>query len=182
MIETTIVARGALTVRQAQSLAHLMLHCDTVDASKVGRQIGMPLPAEMLRAQGSGDWHVLHLSPDEWLFIGPVGQAADLEARLAAASRETALSLVDISDRSLAVEICGATSPDLLAAGCPLDLDDAQFPEGSCSRTLFGKVPVMLWRVGGGPTFRMEYARSYHGYVLDLIGAAAANLPLRPAN
>jgi sarcosine oxidase subunit gamma len=182
MIETTIVARGGLAVRQAQSLAHLMLHCDPVDAPKIGREIGMPLSPEMLRAQGFGRWHVLHLSPDEWLFIGPVGQAAELEARLAAASRETALSLVDISDRSLAIEISGAASPDLLAAGCPLDLDHARFPEGSCSRTLFGKVPVMLWRVGAGPTFRMEYARSYDNYVLDLICAAAADLPHRTEN
>jgi sarcosine oxidase subunit gamma len=96
-------------------------------------------------------------------------------------SGETPLSLAGISDRSLAVEIRGAGSADLLAAGCLLDLDDGQFVEGACARTLFGKLPMILWRVGAGLAFRMEYARSYHAYVPDLLGAAAANMPQRAA-
>ena len=58
-----------------------------------------------------------------------------------------------------------------LHAGCPLDLDIEAFPEGMCTRTIFGKAEIVLWRTGP-VTFRVECGRSFAPYVVGLMAEA----------
>ena len=57
-----------------------------------------------------------------------------------------------------------------------LNLDSliTEFDKGL--RTLFGKAMVMLWRTDDRPTFRLEFARSFGGYVGALLTVAAGDL------
>lgn len=151
-------------VRRAGPAAHLLLHCAPHDAAALGAAAGVELGAAMLRATTRGEWHSLHLAPDEWLLIGPAGGELRFDPGLPHA-------LVDIGERSFGLEIEGPLASALLAAGCPLDLDERAFPASACTRTLFGKVMVMLWRTRGG--FVMEYARSFDGYVVEFVTLAA---------
>lgn len=143
--------------------AQWVLHCAPADAPAVGASFGIDLGTAMLRATRTGDWHALHLAPDEWLLIG--GGAAGL------GPIDVPHALVDVSDRSLGFEISGADAASALNAACPLDLDDAAFPLGSCTRTLFGKVTVVLWRTGDA-TWRLDCGRSFAPYVRALLGLA----------
>ena len=62
----------------------------------------------------------------------------------------------------------------LLNAGVPLDLDLAAFSIGVATRTLLAKADILLWR-RGGERFRLEVARSFYAYVVDILAQAAAD-------
>ncbi|MEQ9246023.1 MAG: sarcosine oxidase subunit gamma family protein, partial [Nitratireductor sp.] len=52
------------------------------------------------------------------------------------------------------------------------DLSPDAFPVGACSRTVFGKAEIILWRTEGD-AFRVECWRSFSDYVFMLLEAAA---------
>lgn len=149
----------------------LLLHCEPDDAQHIARLSGLLLPDVMLRSGHHEGWDALHLSPDEWLLIGEIG-TPELEPRLKAAMERFALSLVDVSERSLAIDIDGVDTARLLNGACSLNFET--FGEGACTRTLFGKVTVMLW--WRGQSVRMSYPRSFDDYVCALLTAIAADL------
>lgn len=148
----------------------LLLHCRPEDAQAVANAIGLVLGDVLLSSVDTASWSALHLSPDEWLLIGPAGDGAHLAAAVADAARPA--SLVDVSDRTLAIDLRGAGAAAWLAGGCPLDI--ALYADGACTRTLFGKATVMLWRRGDG--WRLSYARSFDDYVTTLLRAVAVDL------
>ena len=80
-------------------------------------------------------------------------------------------ALVEVSDRNQGLLLDGPGSEDVLSVGCPLDLDIAAFPVDTCSRTLFGKAEIVLWRTGAH-TFRLEVARSFLPYVIGVLDLA----------
>lgn len=160
-----LLALPGLSVSRAAPEPLYVLHCDPVVAGAVGAATGLDLPAEMLHASASTNGRALHLAPDEWLLIG-WAPSPDLALPLDS-------SLVDVSSRALTLEIEGDRAALLLSTGCPLDL--AQFPPGTCTRTVFGKVQVMLER--RQDCFRMQYGRSFDDYVTTWIETAAPDLP-----
>ena len=166
-----IIAGAQFQARRAQADCQLLLHCDPNDAPQIGRLTGLDLPDVMLTSGQAGGWHALHLSPDEWLLIANADEA-NLGSRFAAASQQFPLSLVDVSERSLSLDIDGDDATLLLNGACPVDFDTFQL--GGCTRTLIGKVTVMLWR--RGQTVRMSYPRSYDAYVCGLLTAIGADL------
>jgi sarcosine oxidase subunit gamma len=78
---------------------------------------------------------VLWLGPDEWLVLG--GHEADYPAAAAA---------VDVSANRVGFELVGPAAAAMLAQGCPLDLDPAAFPAGSCAQSLLARTQVILVR------------------------------------
>lgn len=136
---------------------------------------GVPLPDRMLSASEVDGHAALRLGPDEWLLFGPAGSLPTL-ATLGGGAPPHAL--IDLSDRHLGAELEGPGVRDLLAAGCPLDLDARAMPVGFATRTLLGKAEVLLWRredAGtGAARFRLEAWRSFWPYVVALLTEAAA--------
>lgn len=163
---------AAATVHPAPALAHLLLHCEPHRAEAIGTRADLRLPDGMLDSATTGGWSALHLAPDEWLLIGDPDGASDMTDALAEAGKTAPLSLVDVSDRFVAWDVSGPRVEDLLAAGCSMDLAPASFPVGRCTRTLFGKTTVTLWRTGD-KTFRLEAARSFGPYVEALLARAS---------
>ena len=66
----------------------------------------------------------------------------------------------------------GPQAGAILNAGCPLDFDPAAFPTGMCTRSLFGKADIIIWRTGADE-FRLEVWRSFADYVSALLREAA---------
>jgi len=127
---------------------------------------GLALPEQACRAQAGGERAALWLGPDEQLLLAPVGQNQRLQAELGAALQGLAHSLVDVSQRQAAIAVSGPRARDMLASGCPLDLDPEAFPVGMCARTVFAKAEVVLWR-RSAEEYHLEVARSFSDYVLD---------------
>lgn len=169
-----LIEAAGVSVLQTPAMAHLLLHCEPHDAETIGAAAGLQLPGTMLHSAAAGGWAALHLAPDEWLLIGSLADAPAMAGAIDRAGQGTPLSLVDISDRFLAWDLSGPRVEELLAAGCPMDLATAAFPTGRCTRTLFGKATVMLWRIADD-AFRLEVARSFAPYVEELLSRAAAD-------
>lgn len=150
-----------------------MLHCAPADRADMAEMLGLHLPDTMLRAGFARGWHALHLSPDEWLLIGALNETGAIKAPVGST---IAHSIVDISERNLGVTVVGEGAACLLNAGCALDLSDQAFPAGTCTRTLFGKADILLWRPTDALAFQVEYARSFEDYVRRLMAAASADL------
>jgi sarcosine oxidase subunit gamma len=67
--------------------------------------------------------------------------------------------------------VSGPRADWAINACCALDLHEAMFPIGMCTRTVFGKAEIVLWRTAD-VTFRVEVARSYAPYVWALLEEA----------
>jgi sarcosine oxidase subunit gamma len=114
----------------------------------------------------------LWLGPDEQLLLAPEPHAAQLAQVLQASLANIPHSLVDVSHRQTAFEVTGSNARLLVNAGCPLDLRDAAFPVGMCTRTLFEKSEIVLWRTAPD-TFHIEVWRSFAPYVTGLLAEVA---------
>ena len=73
-------------------------------------------------------------------------------------------AIIDISHRDAAIEVSGPRAAWVINAFCALDLHLAAFPVGMCTRTVFGKAEILLWRTGA-EEFRIDVARSFAPYV-----------------
>lgn len=141
-----------------------------------GQGLGLALPMIACRAAVSGTRVALWLGPDEFLLLVPENEGTAVAANLAAALGVLPHSLVDVSHRQVTLELGGPHAEWLLGAQCPLPLDLRDFPVGMCTRTVFAKAEVVLWR-NASQTFRLEVARSFTQYVVDLLLEIARELP-----
>lgn len=114
--------------------------------------LGLAVP-DVCRATVSGERALLWLGPDEFLLLAHEG----------AESRRWP-ETVDVSHRDVGIGITGPRAQWVINAFCALDLHHSAFPVGMCTRTVFGKAEVLLWRTAAD-TFRIEVARSFAPYV-----------------
>ncbi len=155
-----------LTPAPAASRASLRAGPEAVAA--LSTALGLSLPTRPKTSASANQRHALWLGPDEWMLIGPEG--TDFVA-LAAASG-VLHSAVDISHRNVAVMVSGPGAADAVNAGCPQDLSLAAFPVGACSRTVFGKIEIVLHRTEED-TFRVECWRSFANYCFAMLAEGA---------
>lgn len=141
-----------------------------------GSVFGLALPTTVCRAAMQTGRAALWLGPDEQLLMAPADDLVGLKSAFAAALRDIAHSLVDVSHRQGALELRGPDAAWLLAAGCPLDLDTASFPVGMCTRTVFAKADIVLWRTAA-ETFHVEVWRSFTAYLVGVLQEVARELP-----
>ncbi len=163
-------ANSDVDLQAALPASRLSLRVAPQNAGDLTKALGVELPITP-KTSASGDGrHALWLGPDEWLIIDDrpniaptlVGELSDCSA-------------VDISHRNTAIHVSGAKAEELLNAGCPQNLTLAAFPVGACSRTIFGKVEIVLWRTGKRD-FRIEVWRSFSDYIWDFLVDAARSV------
>jgi len=140
-----------------------------------GEAFGLSLPETACRATTDGNRAALWLGPDEQLLLAPDGEVELIEASLARALQGHAYSLVDVSHRQVGIGIHGPHAEWLLESQCPLPLNLRDFPPGMCTRTVFGKAEIVLWRPAE-QVFRLEVWRSFSLYVVQLLHEVAREL------
>ncbi|HSU05269.1 MAG TPA: sarcosine oxidase subunit gamma family protein [Acetobacteraceae bacterium] len=155
--------------------ARISVRAGRTGAAAIGAAIGVPLGDVPCRANVAADRAALWLGPDEWLLMGLSDDAPALIATAGDAPGDEPASVVDVSHRTIAVQISGARSEEVLNAFCALDLDTHAFPVGMCTRTVFGKAEIVLWRTAP-QTFWLEVARSFAPYVQGCLAEAAREL------
>jgi sarcosine oxidase subunit gamma len=147
---------------------------------------GVAFSEEPCRAVVKGERASLWLGPDEYLLLdfartGMAGAAGMTRAVDAEVTIEAALgqaltgiphSLVNVGHRQFALELRGPHAATILNGACPLDLDLAEFPVGMCTRTVFAKADIVLWRTAS-ETFHVEVWRSFAAYVTGLLDEIA---------
>jgi sarcosine oxidase subunit gamma len=140
-----------------------------------GKVFGVPLPDKACTAMVAGDRAALWLGPDEWLLLAPSQQRDAIEEDFRDTLGELPYSLVDVGERQIALTVEGPQAAVLLNCGCPLDFDE--IPVGFCSRTMLGKVEIVLWRLAP-ERFHIEVWRSFAGYVQLLLAEAGREFGL----
>lgn len=133
-----------------------------------GDAFGVALPREACRSHQAEGRFALWLGPDEWLLIVPGAEPAPIFQAIEAATAGTSRSLVDVSARSVGIEIAGAKAAFVLNQGCPLDLSLDAFPVGMCTRTVFHKAEIVLVRLAPD-VFHIDVWRSFAPYVWELL-------------
>ena len=140
-----------------------------------GEGFGLSLPETACRAATDGHRAALWLGPDEQLLLAPDGEADKIEAAMALALQGHAYSLVDVSHRQVGIGIHGPQAEWLLESQCPLPLNLRDFPVDTCTRTVFAKAEIVLWRPAE-QVFRLEVWRSFSLYVVQVLHEVAREL------
>jgi sarcosine oxidase subunit gamma len=161
--------------RTLDPLSCWSLRVDVAAAASPMAAAALPLAVDVCRAATQGGWSALWLGPDEQLLVGPDSAHTQLAPRLAAALEGISHSLVDVSHRQAAIELNGPDATQLLAMGCPLDFDLAQAPVHFCSRTVYAKAEVVLWRQET-ERFQLHTWRSFLPYVTGLLALGSREL------
>jgi heterotetrameric sarcosine oxidase gamma subunit len=146
----------------------ISLRAPAASVGVLSEALGVSLPLKPKSATTKAGRTALWLGPDEWLVIDEAGKDP-----LADCARVTALhSAVGISHRNVAIAVTGPAAAVTINAGCPQDLSLAAFPAGACSRTILGKVEIVLMRTADD-AFRVECWRSFSDYVWAFLTEAA---------
>ncbi len=170
-------ARGrkspAVTLEEAPFATRLGLRAAETVATRIGVALGLDLPGAMLDTATGEGIESLRLGPDEWLILATGGEAAALCSEIEAIAGEDHVAAVDLSHRFAEIRIAGPAAVEVLAAGCPLDLDPAVAPSGFASRSLLGKCEIVLQRLAGD-RFRLLVDRSFADHCWRFLEHAAA--------
>lgn len=161
-------------LRTLPPAARFILQGGPAARAAAGKAFGVTLPEDSCRANVAGDRAALWLGPDEHLLLAPAGDAHAVATQVASALSGIPHSLVDVSQRQVALQVGGSDASELLNSGCPLDLDPAAFPPGMCTRTLIGKAEAILWRKAAAE-YHLEIWRSFAGYVVDWLREAGGS-------
>jgi sarcosine oxidase subunit gamma len=160
-----------IAVSQLPAAARFSVRGEEIEIAAIGRAFAVALPRQPCRAATSGARSALWLGPDEWLLIAPAGEAGPLTSAMTAALAGEPASIVDISSRQIGIDIAGEWAAEAINAFNALDLDLPAFPAGMCTRTLFGKAEIVLWRTAAD-RFRIEIWRSFAPYVRGCLDEA----------
>jgi sarcosine oxidase, subunit gamma len=155
--------------------ARFVLRCRSDSIAAAGQAFGVALPTEACRAAVSASRAALWLGPDEWLLLAAPDDVAAIMHQFSVALAGAPHSLVDVSQRSAAIAVSGAQAATLISHGCALDLAHAAFPVGTCTRTLFEKAEIVLWRTDEH-TYHVEIERSFAPYVWRMLSQAREDL------
>lgn len=164
------VKNKAVTLTPADPARRLALRAPTGSVAALSKALGVKLPVapKSSATNKAGDRSALWLGPDEWLVIDMAGN----DPIAACAAVRVLHSAVDVSHRNTAILVEGRGAEATLNAGCPQDLSPSMFPVGACSRTILGKIEVVIWRTGAD-AFRVECWRSFSDYAFDFLTEAA---------
>lgn len=134
----------------------------------LSKALGVVLPQRPKTSAAKAGRTALWLGPDEWLVIDENGKDP-----LADCARISVLhSAVGISHRNVAISVIGPAAAATINAGCPQDLSLDAFPVGAASRSILGKVEIVLLRTAAD-AFRVECWRSFSDYVFTFLSEAA---------
>ncbi len=148
----------------------LALRAPEKSLAALSKALGVKLPASPKTSAVKGSRSALWLGPDEWLVIDD----GDRDPQADCAKVKVLHSAVGVSHRNVGISVAGAGAAATINAGCPQDLSLIAFPVGACSRTILGKVEIVLLRTAED-AFRVECWRSFSDYVLTFLEEAAAS-------
>lgn len=164
---------AAVRLTAAAPASRIALRAPADSVGGLSHVLGLQLPTRPKTSASNNGRHALWIGPDEWLVIDE--NSADLMG--ATASSGVSHSATDVSHRNTAVIVSGPGAEATISGGCPQDLSREAFPVGACSRTLLGKVEVVLLRLDE-ETFRVEVWRSFSDYAFGLLSEAAEDAGL----
>jgi sarcosine oxidase subunit gamma len=165
---------GTVRLTPAPVASRISLRARAEDVTALSTALGLVLPTRPKTSSTSADGRLaLWLGPDEWLVIDDKAGGL-MEACAASGALHSA---TDVSHRNTAIVVSGPGAEAAINAGCSLNLSPKVFPVGACTRTLLGKVEVVVVRISDD-TFRVECWRSFASYAFEMLSEGATDAAL----
>jgi len=162
---------ASISVTLAENATRISLRARPDAIAALSKALGISLPTRPKSTAQNGSRAALWLGPDEWLLIDSEGSSliADL------AKAKVLHSAVDVSHRNVGIIVSGSGAEAVISGGCPQDLSLRVFPVGAVSRTVLGKIEIVLWRTAEN-TFRVECWRSFSSYAFAFLQESARDV------
>jgi sarcosine oxidase subunit alpha len=163
-----LLSGPTLTVGERAFLGHINLRGDPSDRTfidAVRRAAGVDLPMDPNTVSEGESCSALWLCPDEWLLLTPAGPSAELASELSNALAKHVAAVNRLDGGQTVIRIAGPSAREVLAKGCPLDLDQRVFSPGQCAQTRIAKTGALIWLIDGEPTFDIVVRRSFASYL-----------------
>lgn len=121
---------------------------------------------------------VVGSAPNEWLLIGPPGEAASLAARV---PRHGFTVVVDITHGRALMRTTGADAARMLSKVCAIDLGDHMAPHGAAFRASVAAVVTDVIRDDRDdtPSYLLHCERSSGQYLFDALMDAGTEFQIR---
>jgi len=167
-----LIAHAALELCALQPVRWLQLAWDRRHAleafsASLSSVLGHLVPLRPNTVSGHPDGPlILWDGPGRWLVRGG---GEDLPGRLQDAD------LVDISDSMTGLKVSGKLALELIASGCPLDMDEERLAAPACARSMYQHIPLLLFR-DGETSMDLYVPASYRLEFADALATAARAL------
>jgi sarcosine oxidase subunit gamma len=148
----------------------ISLRAPEASVAALSKALGVTLPRKPKTSTSKAGRTALWLGPDEWLVI----DEAATDPLVDCAKVTVPHSAVGISHRNVAISVTGPAAAATINSGCPQDLSLEAFPVSAASRTILGKVEIVLLRTAAD-AFRVECWRSFSDYVFTFLSEAAGD-------
>lgn len=162
------LSAAGVTLAVLPQAERISLRAPEASIAALSKALGVVLPQRPKTSAAKAGRTALWLGPDEWLVIDESGKDPLADC----ASISVLHSAVGISHRNVAISVTGPAAAATINAGCPQDLSLDVFPVGAASRTILGKVEIVLLRTAAD-AFRVECWRSFSDYVFTFLSEAA---------
>ena len=135
---------------------------------EVARALGVPFGRAVRDEYGT---LVVGSGPGEWLLLGPPGASAAVAGRVEEAPNEEMVSVFDATHGRALMRITGATTVDLLAKVCGIDLSEEVTPDGAAFRSSVAKLVTDVVRDDrdGERSYLLHCERSSGQYLFDAL-------------
>ena len=159
------------------TLVRLRVALSAADAARQRLDLAAPL-----EARRAGDCLSLWLGPDQWLLRQEHAPADALCARIGARLAGLRHHAVDVSAAMQCVQLGGNAARTLLAMGSGIDCSPRGMRPGSCVRTRFARLAVVM-HCTGEQAFDLYFDHSFRAYLDEWLRRAADDpLIARAAN
>ncbi len=155
-----------LVMRPGDDCARFSLRIPVRQLKKAASAFGADIPDRVGGMASGADRRALCLGPDEWLLLAPEITSEEIIARFANMAESNLHSLVDVSHRTIGIEISGRLAQLTLNAGCPLDLENMEIDR--CTRTVMDKAQIILMKLEE-QRYRLEIVRSFAPFVWSFL-------------
>ncbi len=158
-----------ILVEVTPDCARFSLRMHLEHLGKAAAAYGIAMPDEVGALRWEAEKGALCLGPDEWLLLAPQDSSGEVVSQFSTLARNTPHALVDVSDRTVGIELSGALARRSLSAGCPLDLENMAISR--CTRTVLEKAQIVVIKLGV-QHYRIEVLRSFAPYVWEFLQKA----------
>ncbi|NNE57980.1 MAG: sarcosine oxidase subunit gamma [Hellea sp.] len=165
-----VLQSGRVVAELAGEKVRLSLRVKSADRTAVAKALGFTLPAKIGATSSKVGITCACLGPDEWIVIADQDKGGKLYGKALKLASKYDMSVTDVSFRNIGITVTGEGAADMINVGCPLDLRLAAFPVGSCTRSVYEAVPILLYR-RAEDSFTVECWRSFAPYVVGLMAA-----------
>jgi heterotetrameric sarcosine oxidase gamma subunit len=156
----------------AFGVLRLAREASPITMAAIEAALGIAPPQAANQAVGAA-MRVLRTGPLEWTLIdAPPERIAALQERIAGVLAHYA----DLTDARAGFQVAGEGAGRLIAAECPLDLDEAAFAPDQCAQSLFAGMPILVDRRRGESGFRLYVDISLAAHMASWLAAAAEGL------